>query len=323
MSKDDMPLYLSSLFEIAADLPMNHPDRQRQMEHFINLELEVLTDLGLGGTRLSSSVMSRGNLTQAKFAKLTKIKNDRKFKEFLFQLIIKDALDRIDALIEYYTAEMERLVEEMAEINTTLDDLQNDHEAIEQVIVRYREDGLMEIDTPAELAILAYETRTNATGTLKDDELYSKLFDVQLNIENEQEYLSKTLSEKQEEYAFNKDCIEDLKDLKETLKNGTPQQQVTALQTLDQFEENKSFVQGQKPTQLSNLDKLAVLKEETKVITELSDNNNDPSGFSFDFPPLAEEFSQASDGNNENISSASDQPQKDIIPSVIIATPQF
>lgn len=152
MPGDKTPFQLSPLFEVAAELPIEHPLYNAQKIHFANLEMMFLSSLN-DDFVLPGGFINRLRITPAKLEKLKELRNKKDFLDFFIQLIINDILERIDELIRYHLTEMGRLIDEIAHDQEILDILNEDRFAIKRALERYRKDRVLIIDDLAQRAI--------------------------------------------------------------------------------------------------------------------------------------------------------------------------
>ncbi|MCB0633834.1 MAG: hypothetical protein KDD15_29085 [Lewinella sp.] len=288
MLRDNTPSKLGPLSELAADLPSSHLDKERQKQHFYNLELSILSAF-TDDLSLLEGVIDRFGLTQRQLEKIAKAKKDRDFQEFLFVLIVQNGLERIEKLLEYHRAEMDRILQELAEDQAELADLDNHHIALARVIEGYRNEGVLDVDDAAGQAITAFEKRR---GIKLDNPTYSDILDIQADVEKEQLKLRKEIRRKSEEYELHKEQENELLKLKDALENGNLQEKAMATQALERIEADQSISLSAQP--LPSARSYGAHEQDENEDLEILMQSEYDDGFSFDFPPLSEDFDRAS-----------------------------
>lgn len=292
--RTEMPV--EALLGSTTDLPSDHPDFQRQKIHLNNLEMAATSDV------LPNGMASRLGWTQKKIEQLAKRQREKGFYRFLLQVLIQDVLDRIDALMQFHQEEMERLFLEIAEEQDALDQLEEAHLALQDVIEEYGRSGELMIDNSARQAINAYEVRTGEEVGHPD---YDAILEIDAQTSELATELRMLLLRKQAEYDHHSEQVANLKEMKEQVREAENTASLEGfLSKLEQHEMDKQPDQSEIGEQLS---KLFQSHESDDIELERA-----PSGVSHTTPlntkvtPLSGVFSLASENKIQETKPASE-----------------
>ena len=279
---DDEQIHLKSLFSTAADLPVGHPLRDFQKQHLYNLEMAALEAFS-EGTDLPGGLISKLGLTPAKMEQLAKIRGERKWQEFLFQVIFQRIIDRIDALMDHHLREIDRILTTIEKVLGDLEVLDNDHAALDMVIENYRSSGILSLDSPARRAIEAY---TQRSGHVIIEPNYKDILIIQDDVEVQQEQLRQDLHTHRQEFEFHQKRVEQLCSLKENLSS----------QGNDKLTENFTILEGYERLRMPPAQQNSAQSEDeyklhqgTPLISEDLQQTRGDTTFAFDFSALEKE----------------------------------
>lgn len=250
------------------DLPAEHPDREKQRIELYNLEL--LAD----GNILPNGMMSRTGWTARKLEKLSKARRDKDFQRFLFRLVVQDLLDRIEALIEYHKVEMQRLLLEIEQKQEALDQLEEEHLALQGVIEGFGKNGQLLINNSAQQAIDAYELRSGEQVVSPD---YQAILKIDAETSKLASKIRMSLLNKQAQYDHHSVELSSLQEMKERLGEVDNTNDLEGFfNKLEQHESDKKPNQEEIDEQLASLFQLSEVDD-----TELEQSTGNVSRDSY------------------------------------------
>lgn len=224
-------------------------------------------------------------------------KEKERFDELLFYLIVLDAFNRIDKLIEQMLREMDKLIEVMQKIQQELQKLEDDQDLLEQELERYRASGKFDFDEKgklrnpnAEKILKEWEANTGKKINRNSPDLYETILCILAKIDQERKVLEFQNKEYSKQYDYHQNKLKEAQQLKEQLQSGNPEKQQVALAKIDalfsDLNNNGEEIQNK------------FVPQNTETTNSLTDE------FSFTFPSLQE-------GNNETLSTKDEFEQKE------------
>lgn len=279
-NKDTLRDYFS--YVVSAPIQENHPA-------LLGIKLSLLTgeegreDIPIGLLRFLS-------LQDVKALQQAKKKEKSQFSNLLLQLSVERALDRVDHLISFYQEQMEFLLDQIQEHQERLEILQEQNDALENLLDQYRETGQVNWKSPGQLqnpaandALQAY-LQSHATD-LETADVYLLLLNVQANVQEQTEAIEQSIGEDSNKYELYQFNWEQAQAVKEDLQSGDPQLQVAALEALSTIEKDMQIAL-EIETKQGLQDEYEVVKPQD-INSAAGDNNDmEPIDLLADLEPL-------------------------------------
>ena len=269
-----------------------------------NLEVAALMggDAENDGKTLAGGVASRLGFVEKKIAKKREREQRREFERIL-RYFVEKALHRLNEIIRYHFEQMERLLEQIAGDRERLEELDRQEQALKAVIAKYQQTGEIDLDKDgrldnkhAEAAVREYEERTGKKVDRSDPAIYALLLGVLMNVQQGREQARFDIEENTKRYEHHKKQKEKAEAIKGELESGDPGRCQKAILEMENIGIDQRY------DVVNQIAKETPEYEAHKLLTgptELVDKETEGEEFSFGFPALRDNFSEANAGENK------------------------
>jgi len=241
----------------------------------------------------------------------------RFLQHFLIQKETERALARIQEIIEFHQAQMDILAEMIKLARNSLNELDEQRQALMREIQRFRETGQFDIDettgqfknAKAKEALTDWEEKTGRKIDLSDPSSYLDVMEAAADLEAQEAEIKETMERDERDYEYHKTKRDEALEIKSDLESGDPERCKLALQRLENLDSNqRAFRVENALTSESKID-----SSQKKVFLQqmnLTEEDLALDGFSFNFPPLQASFTDAAKGIEGDTIRAGVEPQK-------------
>lgn len=233
-------------------------------------------------------------------ARQEKKNKDDAFFDFLLRESVRQALLEINEIIALHQKQLEELLQEINDTSDALNLLDKQHYLLEKELKYFEDNGFFDLDENGELknkeaeAIISdWETKNGQTIDRSDSASYETIFFILVSIEEERVQLRGNIKNYTTAYEHHKQQLEEAEKIKAGLESDDPDQNVKALL---EFEKLKNGFGHGFENNISEKEELLVeVKNEIELLE--TDSENLDEDFSFGFPPLQNDFTNAVTAN--------------------------
>lgn len=270
---------------------------------------------------LPGGLRSRYGTTETKMYRSKKKKKDQAFMAMILRESIRQALIQINKIIEYHQTRIEEILKFLEETQTFLQELDKRHQSLEAELKFFQDKGLFDLDengrlknSKTEEILAGWERKTGKLIDRKNPASYEALLNILVDIEEHKIELRQGIENYSAEYEYHKAKLDEALQIRDDLENGDTMQMQNALLKFESFTNDRersfddsSYKEADSATKNDNqIEPYELLYDKT---------NND---FSFGFPPLKNNFTDAATdpGESAQNSAIKEQPMKKVSPIV-------
>ena len=251
------------------------------------------------GQTLSGGLTSKYGYLEGKESQAQKKKKDKRFNDLLLRIMLRHSIKWMQEVINYHVQQMELLAKKIAAIQKQLKELLEEEKALKEVLEYYQEEGAFKLDSLgrlkngiAECALQKWKDQTGQQFDHTGTEIYLVLLKIHENNEAEQMANESGLEQAETDYNYHKKQKDEAQEILNDLESADPEKCQNALQRI----ESMSFEQEVEiAIEANKQGKANSIENAEKILTEEDLEWDD---FSFNFPPLKDEFENASAGEN-------------------------
>jgi hypothetical protein len=257
----------------------------------------MLRDIG-ASEDISIALGSKNRKLEIK-EKIEKQRWQRFLGHLLVQRSIEEAIERAREIIEFHQSQMDILAELIKEGREKLTALLEQKQALKHEIDCFRETGRFDLDKNgkfknpiAEQALAAWEEKTNSQIDLHSPSSYLSVLEAASDIEAQEDETKEGIERDEEDYQYHKTKRDEAIEIKNDLESGDPERSRNALERLENLESNQRLITTENSltseSEISTNHKNQILEQ-----MELTNEDLAHDGFSFNFPPLQNDFNRS------------------------------
>lgn len=220
---------------------------------------------------------------------------------------IEAALEKVQALIEFHQSQMDILSELIKEGRDRLAELMEQKLALLKEVDRFRETGRFDLDEngkfkneKAKQALAEWEEKTGVQLDLHAPSSYLGVMEAVKNIEDDEAETKAGIERDELDYQYHKTKRDEAIEIRDDLESGDPVRCQQALERLEKIDgKERLIITENSLTNGSEITKQQKIEMIMEVEMGGMDLAND--GFTFNFPPLQNDFTDAAknDGNDK------------------------
>lgn len=284
----------------------------------------MLSDMG-AGEGISIALGSKNRKLEIK-EKIEKQRWQRFLGHLLVQRTIEDAIERAREIIEFHQSQMDILAKLIKEGREKLTALLEQKQALKQEIDRFRETGRFDLDVggrfkneKANEALSAWEEKTGSQIDLNSPSSYLSVLEAASNIEAQEDEIREGIERDELDYQYHKKKRDEAIEIKQDLESNDPKRCRNALERLENLESYQRLITTENSL-TSEPEIGGNLKNQILEKMELTKEDLSQDGFSFNFPPLQNDFNRSviNDGNTQTTKDLEKPELKTFLPRPLL-----
>ena len=196
---------------------------------------------------LAGGINSRMGIPEKVRARIRELKGTSDFYDLLFQILVQEALDRINVFIAEHEQRMRKLQDQIDIANSELENLNHEHTVIEDEVKFYERYGMFNLDAngqfenqAAEKIVVKWENETGQFLDRRDPISYTSLLELMLELERQQFSLRGELGDWTAEYHWHVQQRDSAISIRDQLFSSDPVLQQQALSNIETLLEGSS-----------------------------------------------------------------------------------
>jgi hypothetical protein len=219
---------------------------------------------------------------------------------------IRQARIQLNEIIEYHQNQIEKILKLLEETQGLLQELDDRHRTLEAELKYFQDNGLFDLNengqlknNKAEEILAGWERKTGEIIDRNDPASYEIMLNILVNIEGRRIERRQDIENYSAEYEFHKAKLDEAQKIRDDLQSGDSTKIQSALLNLEAFNAEPQFLDAENPV-FGNPDQRIedVNLDNPNWTPEQKDDE-----FSFGFPPLKDNFSQAVTDNPQPVKS--------------------